>query len=140
VLRIGAAAYSFTRAPALVDAGRNLRSGQGTLARQDYVAGAAQLQRAHDEAPSSRKIAISLAEADFGANRPTGGARASPGHEAHPERVDDPDHDDAAVDPAVFPTHELGRAVFFFPGWLVVVHEAARIGSSATSRTLRSTR
>jgi thioredoxin-like negative regulator of GroEL len=69
VLTIGAAAYSFTRAPALVDAGRNLRSGQRALARQDYVAAAAQLQRAHDEAPSSRKITISLAEADFGANR-----------------------------------------------------------------------
>jgi predicted Zn-dependent protease len=58
------------RAPALVDAGRSLRSGQAAIARHDYVTAAARLERAHEAVPSSRKVTISLAEADFGANRP----------------------------------------------------------------------
>ena len=70
VLTVAATAYSFVRAPALVAAGRNLRSGQAAIARHDYVTAAAQLERAHEAVPSSRKVTISLAEADFGANRP----------------------------------------------------------------------
>ena len=64
------ALYSFTRVPTLVEAGRNLHSGQAALARGDYTTATAQLERAHEESPSSRKVTIYLATAEFGANQP----------------------------------------------------------------------
>lgn len=68
VLTIVAAAYSFTRAPSLVSAGRELHSGQAALAHHNYAIAVEELQRAHKEVPSSRKATILLAEADFGAH------------------------------------------------------------------------
>ena len=65
-----AALYSFTRVPALVEAGRNLHSGQAALARGDYTTAVTQLERAHQESPFSRKVIIDLATADFGVNQP----------------------------------------------------------------------
>jgi len=70
VLTLLAALYAFARVPTLVDAGRNLRSGEAALARHDYTTAVAQLERAHEEVPSSRKVTIFLATADFGANQP----------------------------------------------------------------------
>jgi thioredoxin-like negative regulator of GroEL len=69
VLTLLAALYSFTRVPTLVAADRNLRSGQAALARHDYTTAVAQLERAHEESPSSRKATIFLATAEFGANQ-----------------------------------------------------------------------
>lgn len=65
-----AALYSFVRVPTLVDAGRELRSGEAALARGDYVAAVTDLESAHSEVPSSRKVTIYLATAEFGANQP----------------------------------------------------------------------
>jgi hypothetical protein len=70
VLVLLAALYSFTRVPTLVDAGRDLRSGQAALARGDYATAVTQLVRAHEESPSSRKVTVDLATADFGVNQP----------------------------------------------------------------------
>lgn len=70
VLTLLAALYSFTRVPPLVDAGRNLRSGQAALSRGDYTTAMTQLERAHEDSPSSRKVTIYLATAEFGANQP----------------------------------------------------------------------
>jgi len=70
VLTLLAALYSFTRVPTLVEAGRNLRSGRAALARGDYATAVAQLERAHEESPSSRKATIYLATADFAAHQP----------------------------------------------------------------------
>jgi hypothetical protein len=65
-----AALYSFLRVPALVEAGRNLRAGEAAVARQDYTTAVAVLDRAHRESPSSRKVTIYLATAEFGVNQP----------------------------------------------------------------------
>lgn len=65
-----AALYSFTRVPSLVEAGRNLRAGEAAVARHDYPTAVAQLKSAHEESPSSRKVTIYLATADFGVNQP----------------------------------------------------------------------
>ncbi len=70
VLVLLAALYSFTRVPTLVEAGRNLRVGEAAVARHDYTTAVVQLERAHEESPSSRKVTIYLATADFGANQP----------------------------------------------------------------------
>jgi hypothetical protein len=66
VVTVAAAVFSFTRAPGLIDAGRKLHSGKTAIAGHDYGTAAAQLERAHEEVPASRKITIALAEADFG--------------------------------------------------------------------------
>jgi thioredoxin-like negative regulator of GroEL len=55
--------------PILVEAGRDLRSGQAALARGDYAAAIPPLERAHQESPTSRKVTVDLATADFGANQ-----------------------------------------------------------------------
>lgn len=73
VLTLLAALYSFGRLPTLVEAGQNLHSGEAALARHDYTTAIAQLERAHEEAPSSRRATILLATADFGANRDQAG-------------------------------------------------------------------
>jgi hypothetical protein len=84
-LTLVATAYSFTRAPSLVRAGRALRAGQAALSRRDYVAAAGDLERVHAAAPSSHKAVVLLAEADFGAGRDNAGlqllrgVRLSPG-------------------------------------------------------------
>jgi hypothetical protein len=65
-----AALYSFVRVPTLVEAGRNLRSGEAAVARADYTTAVAELGRAHEESPSSRKVTIYLATAEFGVNQP----------------------------------------------------------------------
>jgi hypothetical protein len=65
-----AALYSFLRVPTLVAAGRDLRSGEAAVARHDYTTAVADLERAHEESPSSRKVTIYLATADFGVNQP----------------------------------------------------------------------
>jgi len=65
-----AALYSFTRVPTLVAAGRNLRAGEAAVARYDYTTAVTDLERAHEESPSSRKVTIYLATADFGVNQP----------------------------------------------------------------------
>jgi hypothetical protein len=65
-----AALYSFIRVPSLVEAGHNLRSGEAAVARADYTTAVAELERAHAESPSSRKVTIYLATAEFGVNQP----------------------------------------------------------------------
>jgi hypothetical protein len=65
-----AALSSFIRVPTLVEAGRNLRSGEAAVARADYTTAVAELERAHAESPSSRKVTIYLATAEFGVNQP----------------------------------------------------------------------
>lgn len=65
-----AALYSFVRVPTLVAAGRDLRSGEAAVARHDYPTAVADLERAHEESPSSRKVTIYLATAEFGVNQP----------------------------------------------------------------------
>jgi hypothetical protein len=66
---VAATAYSFMRAPALVDAGRSLRSGQAAIARHDWVTAAAQLERARGGSVVAQGDDL-LAEADVGADRP----------------------------------------------------------------------
>lgn len=68
-----AALYSFLRVPTLVAAGRNLRAGESAVARHDYPTAVSDLDRAHQESPSSRKVTIYLATADFGVNQPQAG-------------------------------------------------------------------
>lgn len=70
VLILLAALYSFLRVPTLVAAGRDLRSGEAAVARADYPTAVAELERAHEESPTSRKVTIYLATADFGVNQP----------------------------------------------------------------------
>ena len=70
VLVLLAALYSFTRVPKLVEAGRHLRAGKAAIARHDYATAVADLERARREAPTSRKVTIYLATADFGVNQP----------------------------------------------------------------------
>ena len=69
-LTLVAALYSFARVPTLVGAGRDLRSGKAALARGDYTGAVVELERAHEESPTSRKVTIFLATAEFGANEP----------------------------------------------------------------------
>jgi hypothetical protein len=73
LLIAGAALYSFLRVPTLVAAGRNLRSGEAAVARHDYTTAVADLERAHQESPTSRKVTIYLATAEFGVNQPRAG-------------------------------------------------------------------
>jgi thioredoxin-like negative regulator of GroEL len=65
-----AALYSFVRVPTLVEAGRNLRSGEAAVARGDYTTAVADLENARAESPTSRKVTIYLATAEFGAGQP----------------------------------------------------------------------
>jgi hypothetical protein len=72
-LIVVAALYSFARVPTLVSAGRDLRAGEAAVGRHDYPTAVADLERAHQESPTSRKVAIYLATADFGVNQPQAG-------------------------------------------------------------------
>ena len=65
-----AALYSFTRVPKLVEAGRDLRAGKAAIARRDFATAVTDLERARRESPTSRKVTIYLATADFGVNQP----------------------------------------------------------------------
>lgn len=69
VLTLAAVGYSFLRAPTLVQADRDLRTANTAIAHHDYVTAAAVLSDAHSAVPTSRKITIELAEADFGADK-----------------------------------------------------------------------
>ena len=62
------ALYSFAQVQTLVDATGNFRAGQRALAARDYTAAMVQLEAAHEQVPSSRKVTIYLATAEFGAN------------------------------------------------------------------------
>ena len=70
-----AAGYSFVQAPTLVQAARDMRAGDAEMAHHDYVTAAATLADAHRSVPTSRKITIGLAEADFGAGKPDAAMR-----------------------------------------------------------------
>jgi hypothetical protein len=70
VVTVIAAFYSSMQLQTLIDAAGNLRAGEAALARRDYTSAVVQLDVAHQEAPSSRKITIYLATADFGAGDP----------------------------------------------------------------------
>jgi hypothetical protein len=65
VVTLAAAVYSFTLAPQLVSAQHDLTAGRRALKSGDYVGAAAKLARAHREAPTSRDVTVSLAEAEF---------------------------------------------------------------------------
>jgi predicted Zn-dependent protease len=52
-----------------------MRAGEADMARHDYVTAAATLDNAHRSVPTSRKITIELAEADFGAGEPDAAMR-----------------------------------------------------------------
>lgn len=75
VIALAAAAYSFARAPALIDAGREMRAGQSALARGDYDTAVRQLRAADAVAPTSHDITVSLAEAEFADNDPADAMR-----------------------------------------------------------------
>ncbi len=75
VITLAAAAYSFTRAPALIDAGREMRAGQSALARGDYDTAVRQLRAADAIALTSHDIEVSLAEAEFADNDPADAMR-----------------------------------------------------------------
>jgi len=75
LLTVLAAGYSFVQAPTLVQAARDMRAGDAEMAHHDYVTAAATLADAHRSVPTSRKITIGLAEADFGAGKPDAAMR-----------------------------------------------------------------
>jgi thioredoxin-like negative regulator of GroEL len=75
VITLAAAAYSFARAPALIDAGREMRAGQSALARGDYGTAVRELRAADAHAPTSHDITVSLAEAEFADNDPADAMR-----------------------------------------------------------------
>ena len=75
VITLVAAAYSFARAPALIDAGHEMRAGQSALARGDYGTAVDQLRAADAKAPTSQDITVSLAEAEFADNDPADAMR-----------------------------------------------------------------
>jgi hypothetical protein len=68
VLVVIAALYSFAQVQTLIDGTGNFRAGQRALAARDYTAAMVQLEAAHEQVPSSRKVTIYLATAEFGAN------------------------------------------------------------------------
>jgi hypothetical protein len=75
VITLVAAAYSFARAPALIDAGHEMRAGQAALARGDYDTAVRQLRAADAKASTSHDITISLAEAEFADSDPAAAMR-----------------------------------------------------------------
>jgi predicted Zn-dependent protease len=70
-----AAGYTFVQAPTLVQAARDMRVGEADMAGHDYETAAVTLGKAHRTVPTSRKITIDLAEADFGAGEPDAAMR-----------------------------------------------------------------
>jgi hypothetical protein len=75
IAMIAAVAYSLLSVPHLVAAGRDYRAGTSALSSGDYSTAFARLSRAHTEAPTSRKILIALAEADFADGHAASGLR-----------------------------------------------------------------
>jgi len=65
VVTLAAAAYSFTLVPGLVSAQHDLSAGRAALKNGDYVGATVRLTRAHTEAPTSKDVTVSLAEAEF---------------------------------------------------------------------------
>jgi hypothetical protein len=66
VVSVLAALYSFSQVQTLIDATADLRSGQRALAAHDYNSALVPLEIGHEALPSSRKITIDLATAEFG--------------------------------------------------------------------------
>jgi len=67
VLTVIAALYSFGQVQTLIDTTGNMRAGQKALAARDYATAMVQFEAAHEQVPSSRKVTIYLATAEFGA-------------------------------------------------------------------------
>jgi thioredoxin-like negative regulator of GroEL len=65
VLTLVAAAYSFYSAPPLISAAHHLRAGQTALAQGQLSTADVELRRAHAAVPTSHKITVALAEAEF---------------------------------------------------------------------------
>jgi hypothetical protein len=70
VITLIAVGYSFVLAPGVVSASRDLQAGRDALHRGDYDVAVNRLKAAHDAAPSSHDVTLSLAEAEFASHDP----------------------------------------------------------------------